>query len=142
MNVYAPAVYPVPDRFINVGKEPSPGTIAAGTYTYPMTTFKPVDKITPLPDSAWRNGMAELYNLIQGVRIADVSCGGPLFADGIGYVAGRHPRRLLAVGERHPRLPHVAQRPDSGRRRDDHRRLGGGDHHQQDHLDRRDRDDR
>ena len=82
---YATSVYPVPDRFINLGKEVSPGTIAASTYTFPVTTFKPVDKYTYMEDSAWRNAMAELYNLIQGVRIADISIGGPLFADGIGY---------------------------------------------------------
>jgi len=83
---FASAVYPVPDRFVNLGKEVSPGTIATGVYTFPLTTFKPVDKVTYLPDSAWRNAMADLYNLIQGVRIADVSLGGPFFADGMGYV--------------------------------------------------------
>ena len=87
MATYAQAVYPVPNRFINVGKEPSgqPGTVTAGTYTFPLTTFKPVDKVTYLEDTAWRNAMAQLYNLIQGVRIADVSLGGPFFADGMGY---------------------------------------------------------
>ena len=87
MASYANAVYPVPNRFINVGKEPQgqPGTVTTGTYTLPLTQFKPVDKITYLEDNAWRNAMAELYNLIAGVRIADVSLGGPMFADGIGY---------------------------------------------------------
>jgi hypothetical protein len=87
MATYATAIYPVPNRFINVGKEPpgQPGTITAGTYTFPLTTFKPVDKYTYLEDTAWRNAMAQLYNLIQGVRISDVSLGGPFFADGVGY---------------------------------------------------------
>ena len=85
MAVFASAVYPVPNRFINIGKEPAPGSLTAGTYTLPVTTFKPVDKYTYLEDGAWRNAMAELYNLIQGVRIADISIGGPMFADGIGY---------------------------------------------------------
>jgi len=83
--VYASAIYPVPNRFVNVGKEPAPGTVTAGTYTLPVTQFKPVDKYTYLEDAAWRNAMAELYNLVQGVRISDISIGGPLFADGIGY---------------------------------------------------------
>lgn len=88
MPAFASAVYPVPNRFIDLGKEPagSPGTIAAATYTFPLTTFKPVDKYTMLPDSAWRNAMGDLYNYIQGVRIADISLGGPFFADGMGYV--------------------------------------------------------
>jgi hypothetical protein len=83
---FAPAVYPVPNRFINVGKEAQPGSVASGTYTFPVTTFKPVDKYDRLEDNAWRNAMARLYNLIGGVRIADMSIGGPFFGDGIGYV--------------------------------------------------------
>jgi len=88
MSQFASAVYPVPNRFINLGKEPAgqPGTVAAATFTFPMTTFKPVDKVTYLEDNAWRNAMAELYNMIQGVQIADISMGGPVFLDGIGYV--------------------------------------------------------
>jgi hypothetical protein len=78
-------VYPVPDRFINLGKETTPGTVAAATYTFPLTTFKPDDKVTYLEDTAWRNAMAGLYNMIEGVQIADVSLGGPVFADGMGY---------------------------------------------------------
>jgi hypothetical protein len=51
-----------------------------------MTTFAGVDKLTFLADSAWRNAMAGIYNEIEGVRIADLSLGGPVFADGIGYL--------------------------------------------------------
>ena len=83
---FAPAVFPVPNRFINVGKEVTPGTPATGTFTFPVTTFKPVDKYDRLEDNAWRNAMARLYNLIGGVRIADMSIGGPFFGDGMGYV--------------------------------------------------------
>lgn len=83
---FATAVYPVPNRFINLAKEPVPGSVVAATYTLPCTTFKPADKYTRLEDMAWRNAMAKLYNLVDGVRISDVSVGGPLFADGIGYV--------------------------------------------------------
>ena len=82
---FASQVWPVPNRFVNIGKESPAGSVAAGTYTFPLTQFKPVDKYTYLEDAAWRNAMAELYNLIQGVRIADISIGGPLFIDGIGY---------------------------------------------------------
>ena len=82
---FVPAVWPVPNRFINLSKEPVPGSVVASTFTFPMSTFKPVDKYTRIEDTAWRNSMAQLYNLIGGVRIADVSMGGPFFADGIGY---------------------------------------------------------
>ena len=83
----APSVYPVARRFIGLAKEASPGVAqTAPTYTFPMTTFTPVDKYTYLADSAWRNAMAGVYNEIEGVRIADISLGGPFFADGIGYL--------------------------------------------------------
>lgn len=82
---FASALYPVPRRFINLGKEGTAGTLAAATYTFPMTTFKPIDKYTRLKDMAWRNAMGDVYNLIDGVRIADISMGGPVFGDGIGY---------------------------------------------------------
>jgi len=84
-STFAANLYPVPRRFINVGAEGTAGTIAAATYTFPMTVFKPVDKFTRLKDSAWRNAMGDVYNLIDGVRISDLSMGGPVFGDGIGY---------------------------------------------------------
>lgn len=87
MTQIAPSVYPVARRFIGLAKEASPGVAQnAPTYTFPMTTFTPVDKYTYLADSAWRNAMAGVYNEIEGVRIADISLGGPFFADGIGYL--------------------------------------------------------
>lgn len=84
-NTYAASVWPVVDRYVGLAKETSAGTAVQPTFTHPMTTFKYTDKITPLKDEAWRGSMAELYNLIKGVRIDDISMGGPLFADGIGY---------------------------------------------------------
>lgn len=83
--VTASAVYPVTRRFISLGKEAVPGTIVAPTFTFPMTKFTPKDNITYLEDKAWRNAMAELYNLIEGVEIADIDMEGPFFGDGIGY---------------------------------------------------------
>lgn len=87
MASFSPSVFPVPNRFVDLGKEPAgqPGSVAAATYTFPLTSFGPEDKYTMLPDSAWRNAMGDLYNYIQGVRVADISMGGPFFADGIGY---------------------------------------------------------
>lgn len=86
-NQYAGQVYPVPNRFIGFGKEApgSSGTAVAPTATVPMGKFDPADKITFLEDTAWRNAMAGLYNLIEGVQISDVTMGGPLFADTIAY---------------------------------------------------------
>jgi Phage tail tube protein len=83
--ITASAVYPVTRRFIGVAKEATPGTVVAPTFTFPMTKFTPKDNITYLKDSAWRNAMAALYNLIQGVEIGDLDMEGPFFGDGIGY---------------------------------------------------------
>ncbi len=85
--VVSPAVWPVCNRFINLGKElgTTPGTAATATYTFPMTKFGPVDNRKRLEDMAWRNSPAHLYNLIDGVRHGEIAMGGPIFADGIGY---------------------------------------------------------
>ena len=84
---YAQQLYPTPDRFVGVGKETAgPGSVASETATIPLTSFKPDDKITYLPDAAWRNAMGDLYNLVSGVEIADISLAGPFFADTFGYV--------------------------------------------------------
>ena len=83
--VTASAVYPVSRRFIGLAKEVTPGTVVAPTFTHPMTKFAPKDNITYLHDNAWRNAMAELYNIIQGVEIADLDMEGPFFGDGVGY---------------------------------------------------------
>ena len=85
-DTFAANLYPVPRRFIGVAKETVAGTVVAPAYTFPMTTFKPVDKYTYLKDMGWRNAMADFYTFTQGVKISDVSMGGPFFADGIGYM--------------------------------------------------------
>ena len=85
-NNYASQVYPTPDRFIGVGKEPAPGSVTTATATIPLTAFKPDDKVSYYPDAAWRNAMGDLYNLVQGVEIADISLTGPFYSDTFGYV--------------------------------------------------------
>lgn len=83
--VFAQNLYPVSRRFIGLAKEVSPGTAVQPVFTHPMTKFTPKDDITYLRDNAWRNAMAELYNLIKGVQIADLDMEGPVFGDGLGY---------------------------------------------------------
>jgi hypothetical protein len=51
-----------------------------------MMTFTPVDKLEYLQDTAWRNAMAALYNVVPGTRISDLSMGGPVFMDALGYL--------------------------------------------------------
>ena len=61
-------VYPVTDVAVGVGTELNPGTQVVPTFSLPLTTFTPVDKITYLQDKAWRNAMAGLYNMIPSRR--------------------------------------------------------------------------
>jgi hypothetical protein len=86
VSTFASVLYPVPRRFIGIAKEAVAGAVVAPTYTFPMVTFKPVDKITYLKDSGWRNSMADFYTTTQGAKISELSMGGPMFADGIGYM--------------------------------------------------------
>lgn len=88
MPQYANILYPVSRRTILLGKEGAgqSGTAVSPSYAFPMVTFTPVDKITYLQDTAWRNAMAGFYNLIQGVTISDLSLAGPVFGDGVGYM--------------------------------------------------------
>ncbi len=86
MSTFASILYPVPRRFVGIAKEAVAGTVVAPVYTFPMVTFKPVDKITYLKDSGWRNSMADFYTITQGAKISELTMGGPMFADGIGYM--------------------------------------------------------
>jgi hypothetical protein len=81
----AGAVYPVTRRFIGLAKEAVFGTVVAPSFTHAMTKFTPKDNITYLKDTAWRNAMAELYNMVPGVGIADLDMEGPFFGDAAGY---------------------------------------------------------
>jgi hypothetical protein len=80
---FAPAVFPVADRFVGVAPEAigSPGVPVLPTFTVPLTSFSPGDGITFLEDTGWRNAMAELYGLVEGTMIGDVPLGGAVFGD-------------------------------------------------------------
>jgi len=77
--------------YLGVALETTKGTAVAATNFVPITvnTFKPVDVIAPLYDTAIRGSMVENYNYVQGRRNTTVDFGGPVFADTIGFwIAG------------------------------------------------------
>jgi hypothetical protein len=80
-------IFPVEERFVNVIRETTPGTIPAGTgTTFPVEKFEPEDKPMWLPDNSLRGSMSEgYYDLLQGPVIADTSVGGPVYVDMIGH---------------------------------------------------------
>lgn len=80
-----PTTWPSAKQFIGVAKETTPGTPVAMTFTCPVDSFDPEDKVTPLIDMAGRGSMAEEYNYIPGVKHSEWSLKGPAFLDGAGF---------------------------------------------------------
>ena len=77
--------------YLGVALETTKGTAVSPTNFVPITlnSFKPLDVIDPLYDTAIRGSMVENYNYLQGRRHTTVDFGGPVFADTIGYwIAG------------------------------------------------------
>jgi hypothetical protein len=73
-------------QFIGVAPETAQGTPAAMTVTQLLNAFTPVDKPTFLKDMSWRGSMGtDAFGQIQGVETADVSLGGPVYGDTMGY---------------------------------------------------------
>ncbi|MFE9448267.1 hypothetical protein [Streptomyces sp. NPDC006739] len=74
-------------QFLVIGNETAQGTAVAGTFTQLIDSLKPSDKPTFLKDRAWRGSMGtDAFNQIAGVKHAEVDLGGPVFADGIGFL--------------------------------------------------------
>lgn len=75
-------IFPTEERFVNVVKEATNGTIPGTTgTTFPVVTFEPDDKPMWLPDVSLRGAMAEQYDFLQGPEIAGISVGGPVYVD-------------------------------------------------------------
>jgi len=74
------------ERFVNVVREATPGTIPASSgTTFPIVNFEPEDKLLKLPDEGLRGAMGKTYGIQFGPRYAEASIGGPVFADMIGH---------------------------------------------------------
>lgn len=80
------SLFPQPERFVDVVKEATPGTIPAspGT-TFPMMTFNPSDKPEWLENTAWYGDMAASHGLVQGPLIGGFDAGGLYMGDMIGH---------------------------------------------------------
>ena len=81
--------YPTVKQFTGVAKEVTPGMPVAMTATLLTDSAKPDDKYQFLDAQAYRGLMGnDSFNVIEGVRYADVSLGGYVNADTIGYLLG------------------------------------------------------
>lgn len=81
------SIFPVSERFINLGRESVTPAVAATSYvTVPVTSFLPDDKPIWIPDEAWRASMAMEYDLLQGPIWTETTFGGPAYGDTIGHL--------------------------------------------------------
>ena len=71
--------------FYGVAKEATVGTYVAPADYLPLNKFDPQDMTTWLIDSAARGSMVDTYNKVAGPVWSEISCGGPVFPDTIGY---------------------------------------------------------
>ena len=71
--------------FLGVAKEATPGTFVASTDYIPVTKFDPKDDTTWLPDGAWRGSMVQTYGKVAGPVWSELSVGGYVYPDTIGY---------------------------------------------------------
>lgn len=82
-----PTTFAPSKQFLGIANEVSQGTPIAPVFTQLIDNLQPSDKPTFLKDQAWRGAMGtDSFNQIQGVKHAELSLGGPLFADGINYM--------------------------------------------------------
>lgn len=70
---------------LGVAKEATPGTPVAQTAAIPLTKFDPTPKQLKLVDDGWRGSMGDNYGMQNGPRSAELSLGGPVFVDTVGY---------------------------------------------------------
>jgi len=80
-------IFPTEERFVNVIREATPGTVPAtsGT-TFPMVNLEPDDKPLWLLDESLRGGMGDIYDFLQGPLYAEVTIPEtPVYVDMMGH---------------------------------------------------------
>jgi len=76
---------PVARQQFGIAKEVTKGTYVAPSAFPAWDTFTPEDKITMLPVTGLRGSMVVDYGMVAGVGVADISCGGAIYPDTIGW---------------------------------------------------------
>lgn len=94
-----PTTYAPAKQFVGIANETQQGSPVAMTFTQLVEHFKPKDAPKFLADKAWRGSMGtDSFAEIQGVKIADLDFGGPVFGDGIGFFLRNILGDLAATG--------------------------------------------
>jgi hypothetical protein len=70
---------------VGIAKEATKGTWVTPSATIGLDTFDPVDNITELPVTGMRGSMGTDYGMVPGIGHSDISCGGPVYPDTIGW---------------------------------------------------------
>jgi len=76
---------PVARQQFGIAKEATKGTYAPPTAFPAWDTFNPDDKITMLPVVGLRGSMVTQFGSVQGVGVGEISVGGAVYADAIGW---------------------------------------------------------
>jgi len=76
---------PVARQQFGIAKETTKGTWITSTAFLELDTFTPEDKYTMLPVVGLRGSMVKQFGSVQGVGIGQISMGGAVFADTIGW---------------------------------------------------------
>ena len=80
-------IFPTEERFVNVVRETTPGTIpsSSGT-TFPLVNLEPEDKPLWLLDESLRGAMGDIYDFLQGPEYTEVTVPEtPVYVDMIGH---------------------------------------------------------
>lgn len=76
---------PVSRSSLGIGKEVTPGTPVAATFTMPVKTMTPVEAIMRLYDEAYRADMAKTHGAQPGPQSFTYDFAGDVFPDAIGW---------------------------------------------------------
>jgi hypothetical protein len=81
-----PTTFAPAKQFVGIAAETTQGTAVAMTATQLLADFKPSDKPRFLKDQSWRGSMGtDAFAQIPGVGTVDISLGGPVYGDTLGW---------------------------------------------------------
>ncbi len=80
------AANPTNLSFVGIAKEATPGTFVASANYLPVNKFDPQDTTMWLTNDTWQGSAVSTYDKVAGPIYSEISCGGPVVPDMIGYL--------------------------------------------------------
>ncbi len=93
---------PVGKQEVGIAKEVTKGTWVTPSTSIVFDSFTPEDKITELPVQGYQGIMAEDLGMVPGIGVSDLSGGGPVYPDTIGWFLGGVLGDLVTTGASAP----------------------------------------